>query len=56
MESPEDFPKPIRCIYERLKDDGIYLLGIILLFYLNFLYMHLNLDKLHLNFDSEYSL
>ena len=27
MESPENFPAPVRCIYERLKDDGIYLLG-----------------------------
>ncbi|RMZ94852.1 transport Sec24C-like isoform X1, partial [Brachionus plicatilis] len=26
LESEEEVPSPIRCIYERLKDDGIYLL------------------------------
>ncbi len=33
MESTDNFPDTVRCIYERLKDDGIYLLGIFFIYY-----------------------
>lgn len=43
-ETPDKLPTPIRCIYEKLKDDGIYLLENGLTMYL---WIGANVDPSH---------